>query len=332
MNDSSLAISGREKAAILLGYIGEETAANIMKMLEKDVIKNVTTVMTEVKTLSRVEIDAVLDEVKKKISEDILMIGGREYVQRVLKKGLGEKDARKLLEASKQATTFDKLNAVDSKVMANFLSGEHPQTAALMLSLLDPKKAAEIISILPDEIKGDVAIRIANLERITEDALKELEVVLKTQLNITEHQGHKVKGVQTVADILNNAAKDTEQTILELIEEAEPSVAEAIRSLMFVFEDLVDLDDRAIQSILKEISTSDLALALKTATDQLKEKIFRNMSQRAVQILKEEMETMGPVRVTDVETAQKSIVKVARRLEEEGKIIIASKGGEELIV
>ncbi|RMG03730.1 MAG: flagellar motor switch protein FliG [Nitrospirae bacterium] len=332
MSDTATELRGREKAAVLLGYVGEDVAAEILKMLDKPVIRSVTSVMTEVKTLNREEVKTVLEEVKSRLTEEVLMIGGKEYVQRVLKKGLGEKDAQKLLEASKQATTFDKLNTVDPKVMANFLSGEHPQTAALMLSLLEPKKAAEILSIMPDELKGDVAMRIANLERITDDALKELEAVLKTQLNIAESHGHEVKGVQAVADILNNASKDTEQGILEMMEEQEPSLAEAIRSLMFVFDDLVDLDDRGIQAILKEISTNDLALALKTATDQLKEKIFKNMSQRAVQILKEEMETMGPVRVSDVEAAQKNIVKVARKLEEEGKIIIASKGGEELIV
>ncbi|GBE01171.1 flagellar motor switch protein FliG [bacterium BMS3Bbin06] len=325
-------LRGREKAAILLGYIGEAAAAEVLRMVDKDIIKRITLVMSEVKTLKRDEVNSVLDEVKNKISEDVISIGGKEYAQRVLNRGLGEKDARKLLESTKQATTFDRLNGVDPKVIANFLAGEHPQTIAFTLSLLDPKSAAEILPLLPDDLKGDIAIRIANLERIPDDALKELEEVLKTQLNITEAQGRKVQGVKAVADILNNAAKDTEQMILEMIDEHEPNVAESIRALMFVFEDIVDVDDRAIQSILKEISTNDLALALKTATDQLKGKIFKNMSQRAVLILKEEMETMGPVRVSDVEQAQKNIVKVVRNLEEEGKIIIASKGGEELIV
>ncbi len=326
------ALKGHEKAAIMLSYVGEETASEILKRLDKETIEKITAALSELKTLKKEEMQAVLDEIKKSIDEGVVTMGGEDYVKRILYRGLGDENAEEVIESARRSNPLDKLNIVDTRLIVNFLSGEHPQTTAFVLSLLEPKKSAEVLSELPERLKGDVAMRISNLENIPDDALKEIEEVLKTQLNISESRGRKVDGVKTVADILNNAAKETEQTILELIEEQEPSRAESIRSLMFVFDDLVSIDDRGMQSILKEISTNDLSLALKTASDELKGKIFGNMSKRAVQILKEEIESMGPVRVSDVETAQQNIVKVTRKLEEEGKIILAGKGEEELIV
>ncbi len=325
-------LKGHEKAAIMLSYVGEETAAEILKSLDKETIGKVTAALAELKTLKKEELQAVLNEIKKSMNEGVVSVGGEDYAKRILSMGLGEEDAEELIESSKHYNPLDKLNSLDTRLIVNFLAGEHPQTAAFVLSLLEPKKSAEVLAELPDSLKADVALRIANMEKIPEEALKEIAEVLKTQFTISESKGRRVDGLKTVADILNNAAKETEQTILELIEEQEPGRAEAIRSLMFVFDDLVSIDDRGIQAILKEISTNDLALALKTASEELKEKIFRNMSKRAVQILKEELESMGPVRVSDVEKAQQNIVNVARKLEEEGKIIIAGKGEEELIV
>ncbi len=325
-------LKGHEKAAVLLSYVGEHVASSILKMLDRECIERITSVMTEVKTMKKEEIKQVLEEVKKRIKEETLSIGGKEYIKKVLHMGLGEEDAERVLESASRASPLEKLNDINGKLLVNFLSGEHPQTIAFILALLDVKKSAEVLSLLPDNLKGDVALRIANLDRIPEEALKEIEEVLKHQLNITESSSKKVEGVKAAADILNNVTKETEQLILELIEEHEPSMAESIRSLMFVFDDLVRIDDRGIQTILKEVSTNDLALALKTAPEELKEKIFKNMSQRAAQILKEEMETMGPVRVSDVEAAQQNIVKIARRLEEEGKIIITGSEEEELVV
>ncbi|NOZ25423.1 MAG: flagellar motor switch protein FliG [Nitrospirae bacterium] len=325
-------LKGHEKAAIMLSYVGEETAAEILKALDKETIGKVTAALAELKTLKKEELQAVLNEIKKSMNEGVVSVGGEDYAKKILSMGLGEEDAEELLESTKHYNPLEKLNSLDTRLIVNFLSGEHPQTAAFVLSLLEPKKSAEVLSELPDDLKADVALRIANMEKIPEEALKEIEEVLKTQFTISESKGRRVDGLKTVADILNNAAKETEQTILELIEEQEPGRAEAIRSLMFVFDDLAAIDDKGIQAILKEISTNDLALALKTASEELKEKIFRNMSKRAVQILKEEIESMGPVRVSDVEKAQQNIVNVARKLEEEGKIIIAGKGEEDLIV
>ncbi len=316
----------------MLSYVGEEAASEILKNLDRDTIAKISAALSELKTLKKEEIKAVLEEVKHAIDEETVAIGGKDYVRKILSKGLGKEDAERLLENSGRSDPLARLNTVETRLIVNFLSGEHPQTTAFVLSLLDPKKAAEVLSELPDELKGDVAMRIANLEKIPDEALKELEEVLQTQLNVGESRGKRLDGIKTVADILNRAGKETEQSILEMIEEREPMKAESIRSLMFVFEDLVSIDDRGVQTMLKEVSTNDLSLALKTASEELKEKIFRNMSKRAVQILKEEIESMGPVRVSDVEAAQQNIVKVARKLEEEGKIIIAGKGEEELIV
>ncbi len=327
-----MALKGAEKAAILLGYVGEDIASEIIKNLDKRTVEQITAVMKNVKTLKKEEVEAALEEIKKDLNDESITIGGKEFLKSLLTKGLSDEDAEKLIEEAERESPLDKLNFADASIIVNFLSGEHPQTIAFVLSLLEPKKSAEVISLLPEHLKADVAFRVARLDRIPEEALRELEDVLSTQLNITESQGKKIEGIKAIADILNNSPKDIEQGILEMIEQKDPNMAEAIRSLMFVFEDLINVDDRGIQTILKEVSTTDLALALKTAPEELKRKIFRNMSQRAAEILKDEMETTGPVRVSDVEAAQQNIVKVARKLEEEGKIIIAGKGEEELIV
>ncbi len=325
-------LSGAEKAAIFLSYVGEDVASQILRNLDDDHIREIASAMSEVRTLKKEEVKPVIEEVRRKIKEESVVIGGKEFVQRLLSKGLGDENAKKLLENTTRQGPIEKLNRTDPALLASFLSGEHPQTIAIILALLDPKKAAKVLTLLPDDLKGEVAIRIANLRMIPDEAIKEIENVLQSQFNITDTSGRKLEGAKTAAEILNNTPKELEQMIMEIIEEKEPEMAENIKSLMFVFDDLINVDDRGIQTLLKEVSTNDLALALKGASERLKEKIFKNMSKRAAEMLKDEMETMGPVRVSDVEAAQKTIVEIARRLEEEGKIILAGKGSEELIV
>jgi flagellar motor switch protein FliG len=203
---------------------------------------------------------------------------------------------------------------------------------ALILSLLEAAQAAEVLALLPEKIKDDVVKRIAATEQIPESILSELEEVLRGQLDVNKGKGRKVGGIKTVAEILNHSDRLTEQAILEKIEKENPNLADSVRKFMFVFDDLIQVDDKGIQAILKEIRTEDLSLALKTASNVLKEKIFKNMSQRAAQILKEEMELKGPVKVSEVEKAQQNIVKISRKLETEGRIVIAGRGGDELIV
>ncbi len=210
------------------------------------------------------------------------------------------------------------------------LQREHPQTIAIVLAHLEPTQAAEVLSKFPEQLKIEVSERIANLDQISPTILSELEDVLQSQLR-SYTQSRRIGGVKTVAEILNQLDRTSEELILKNIEEKDPILAEEIRKLMFTFEDLLYVDDRGIQTILKEVSTDDLALALKMASDELKEKIFKNMSSRAVEILKEEMEAKGPVRVSDIEKAQMNIVRVARKLEEEGKIVVAKRGGEAVV-
>jgi flagellar motor switch protein FliG len=259
-------------------------------------------------------------------------VGGKDFVQHILAKAVGEEEARRLLYTSEKKSSIERLSELDAKLLVSFLKDEHPQTIAFILSLLNPKKSAEVLMLLPQELREDVIMRIVRIDRVPEDALKEIDDVISSQMNLTSFSGSSMDGKKKMAEILNNSSKETSEALVELLEQKEPEMAEKVKSLMFVFEDLINVDDRGIQTILKEVSTSDLALALKTASDELKEKIFRNMSKRAAEMLKDEMEVMGPVRVSDVEKAQENIVKVARKLEEEGKIILAGKGSEELVV
>lgn len=328
-----MAFSGYEKAAIFLSSIGEEAAAEILKGLDIKEVGRISTHITRLKTLNRSDAETLFKEVSEKISKGNLRIGGGEYAKKVLLKGLGENDASKIMDMASRESTIDSLRWVDSKTLSNFLITEHPQTIALVLCLLEPAQASDILAHLPESLRGDIAMRIAKTESIPANAIEELEEVLKAHLDVNKgKQGRRLGGIKTVAEILNNCDRSTESMILEKIEQKDNVLSDSIRQLMFVFDDLVKVDDRGIQMILKEISTEDLSLALKTASEDLKEKIFRNMSQRAAQILKEDMEVKGPVKVSDVEKAQQNIVKVARKLEEEGKIVLAGRAGEEVVV
>jgi flagellar motor switch protein FliG len=324
-------LSGYEKAAIFLMTIGEESSAEIVKSLHVKDVGKLTMHMTRLKSISRSIMDDVMKEALGMVSDGDMYFAGEEFVKKVLSKGLGEEGASKIMEIASKEGPLDSLKWVDPKTLSNFLVSEHPQTAALIISLLEPVQASEVLSFLPDEIKADIAIRIATTEMIPESAVDELREVLREQIDLNRSKSTKIGGAKKVAEILNNCDRSTEQLVLSRIEEQKVELADSIRNLMFTFDDLVKVDDRGIQMILKETSTEELSLALKTTSEALKEKIYKNMSQRAVQILKEEIQTKGPVKLSDVEKAQQNIVKVARRLETEGKIVMASKSGEELV-
>jgi flagellar motor switch protein FliG len=323
---------GIEKAAIFLISVGEEAASEIMKNLDMNQVGMITSYMNRLKSIKKKDLDEIISEVNGKIHSGDVHVTGEDYVKKILKKGLGDENAGKILETAAQENSLDSLKWVDPKTLSNFLTSEHPQTVALILSLLEASQAAEVLALLPERIKDDVAKRIAATEQIPESILSELEEVLRGQLEVNKGKGRKVGGIKAVAEILNHSDRSTEQAILEKIEKENPNLADSIRKFMFVFDDLIQVDDKGIQTILKEIRTEDLSLALKTASNNLKEKIFKNMSQRAAQILKEEMELRGPVKVSEVEKAQQNIVKVSRKLEMEGRIAIAGRGGDELIV
>lgn len=322
--------SGIEKAAALLSLIGEDAASELFKHFDPIELARIIPMMSRIK-LTQEEAEAVLKEFSEKIGTAPVTVD-EEYIKAILTRAFGEEQAAKLISKIESgASAFDILRWLDSHAIVTMLQKEHPQTIAIILAHLEPSQAAEVLSKFPEQIKIEISHRIANLEQISPFVLSELEDVLQSQLR-SYTQSRRIGGIRTVAEILNQMDKTSEELILKSIEEKDPILAEEIRKLMFTFEDLINVDDRGIQTLLKEISTDDLALALKMASDELKEKIFKNMSQRAVEILKEEMEARGPVRVSDVEKAQLNIVRVARKLEEEGKIIISGKGGEAIVI
>jgi flagellar motor switch protein FliG len=322
--------SGIEKVAALLSLIGEDAATELFKHFDPIELARIIPMMSRIK-LTKEEADAILQEFSEKIGTTPFVVD-EEYIKSILTKAFGEEQAAKLISKIESgASAFDILRWLDSSAISTMLQREHPQTIAIVLAHLEPNQAAEVLSKFPEQQKIEVASRIANLDQISPTILSELEDVLQSQLR-SYTQSRRIGGVKTVAEILNQMDRASEELILKNIEEKDPILAEEIRKLMFTFEDLIHVDDRGIQTILKEISTDDLALALKMASEELKDKIFRNMSSRAVEILKEEMEAKGPVRVSDVEKAQMNIVRVARRLEEEGKIVLGGKGGEEVVI
>ncbi len=322
-------LSGVEKVAAFLSIIGEDAATVVFKHLDPLELARVIPMMARVK-LSPELAQGLMEEFAERLGSAMFAVD-EDYIKQILIKAFGEDHAKKLMDKIESgASAFDILRWLDSGAIANLLSREHPQTIAIIIAYLEPSQAAEVLSKLPEHIKIDVALRIASLDQISPSILGELEDVLQSQLQ-SYTRGRKIGGIKTVAEILNQLDRASEDLILKNIEEKDQILADEIRKLMFTFDDLIVIDDRGIQMILKEITTDDLALALKMASDELKGKIFKNMSQRAVQILKEEMEAKGAVRVSDVEKAQMNVVRVARRLEEEGKIVVGGKGGEEII-
>ncbi|TAN44329.1 MAG: flagellar motor switch protein FliG [Nitrospirae bacterium] len=322
-------LSGVEKVAAFLSMVGEESATQVFKHLDPMELSRIVPMMSRVK-ISPEEAIFVIREFYDKTGSAMLAVDD-EYIKKILTKAFGDDQAKKLMDKIESgASAFDVLRWLDSGAIASMLAREHPQTIAIVLAHLEPTQAAEVLAKLPEHIKIDVSLRIASLDQISPSILEELEDVLQKQLH-TYTRGRKIGGIKTVAEILNQLDRASEDLIIKNIEEKDQILADEIRKLMFTFDDLVHIDDRGIQMVMKEITTDDLALALKMASEELKTKIFKNMSQRAAQILKEEMEAKGAVKVSDVEKAQMNIVRVARRLEEEGKIVIGGKGGEEVI-
>ncbi len=325
-------MNGYEKAAVFLSSVGEDVAAQILKSLDPDEIGKISSCMSKLKSPERGTKEGIFQEALEKVQTGNFQVGGEDYVKNILTKGLGGEDAQKILEMVSKESPLESLKWVNAKTLSDFLATEHPQTTALILCLLEPEQAASVIINMPENLRDDIAARVAATDRIPESALKEIEAVLSVQLDMSKRDTKEFDGTKAIAEILNHCKGGADQELLERMEEQNPEVAESIRELMLVFDDLEEVDDKGIQLILKELGTEELSMALKTASDGLKEKIFRNMSQRAVKLLKDDMEAKGPVKVSEVETAQKTIVKVARKLSDEGTIMIAGRGSEEMIV
>ncbi|GAB4364514.1 MAG: flagellar motor switch protein FliG [Calditrichia bacterium] len=324
-------IPGPTKAAILLISLTEDIAAQIFKNLSPKEIERVSLEIANLEAVHSKTIQMVFQEFYRLLkAREYVAKGGLEYAQALLEKAFGLTEAKELVEkirASTQVRGFNTLKKADSSQLVNFLIKEHPQTIALILSHLMPEQTAEVLAEFPEDLRVDVAYRIATLGKISPQLLREIEEVVDglAEAVISEDMS-KTGGTEALAEILNKANRMTERSILERIEEINPELASQIKGLMFVFEDIVLIDDRGIQKILKQVDKKDLSLALKAADDNIKETIFRNMSERAAQLLKEDLEFLGPVRLKEVEDAQRRIIEVIKQLEDEGEIYISGRG------
>jgi flagellar motor switch protein FliG len=334
-------VSGPQKAAIFLYAIGEELASEIVKKLDEDEIKKLGGSMSKIASITPRVLDSVFSEFNElAVSQNqpiqIGHAGSSQFIKSVLSKAVEGGKAQTLLEQIQEEgrwNLFQKIRRLDPKILASFIKNEHPQTISIILAHLDSTQTAGVLEDLPAPLQNEVMFRIAELEKIPPGILEEVDQALQEEISMLENvEGRKVGGVRAVAEILNQVDTATESSILKGIEEQKQGLADEIRRLMFVFEDLLLLDDRSIISVLKEVGNEVLQLALKTASEELKEKIFKNMSERASEMMKEDLEVMGPVRLKEVEAAQQSIIKTAKKLESEGKIVLSSKGKEEVFV
>ncbi|NLT23397.1 MAG: flagellar motor switch protein FliG [Syntrophorhabdus sp.] len=328
-------LSGVRKAAILLLTMDDEVTKDVMKGLDEEEIEAIGKEITNLKLIPDHVVHRVQEEFMTKVSKKSKnVVGGESKFRLLVKKSFDEDRAEMLLGNldTKKGVPGEFLKRCDARVLANVIREEHPQTMALVLSVLGTKKAGDAISCLPERVQADVVVRMANLEKVDLKILSEVESVIRDQLESTMGgaEGKQLGGVEVVASILNQMDRTLESELLGRLEETNPELAEKIRQLMFTFEDLANLDDRSIQVLLKEVSSEDIGIALKGASDSMKEKIYSNMSERAAAMLKEDLEAMGPVRLSDVEKAQVKIAMIAKKLESEGKIFL-SRGNEEFI-
>lgn len=330
-------MDGVEKAATLLITLGPEKSALIFKHLKEEEIEQLTLEIANTSSVSPQTKEMVLNEFYEVcLAQQYIAEGGIGYAKELLEKALGEDKARDVigkLTASLQVRPFEFIRKTDPSQLLNFIQDEHPQTIALILSYLPPSQSSLVISSLPPEKQADVARRIAQMDRTSPDVIKQVEKVLERKLSSLVNQDYTiVGGVDAIVSILNSVDRGTEKHIMETLEVEAPELADEIRKKMFVFEDILSLDDRAIQRVLRDVENSDLALALKGATEEVQNVILNNLSSRLAVMIKEDMEFMGPVRMKDVEEAQQKIVNIIRKLEDSAEIVIARGGGDEIIV
>ena len=330
-------LGGIEKAAILLIALGPEKSATIFKHLKEDEIEQLTLEIANTRSISPTVKEDVVDEFYEIcLAQQYITEGGISYATDLLEKALGAEKARVVigrLTASLQVRPFEFIRKTDATQLLNFIQDEHPQTIALILSYLSANQAAQIVSALPADKQADVAKRIAQMDRTSPDVIKEVEKVLERKLASLVNQDYTiVGGVDAIVDILNTVDRGTEKNIMENLDIEEPELADEIRHKMFVFEDILTLDNRSIQRVLREVDNNELAIALKAANEDVQNIIFENLSSRLATMIREDMEFMGPVRMKDVEDAQQRIVNIIRKLEDSGDIVISRGGGDEIIV
>ena len=330
-------LGGLQKAAILLIALGPERSATIFKHLKEEEIEDLTLEIANTRSVTPAAKEEVITEFYGVcLAQQYIAEGGIGYAKELLEKALGNEKALDVigkLTASLQVKPFEFIRKTEASQLLNFIQDEHPQTIALILSYLAPSQAALIVSALPPDRQSDVAKRIALMDRTSPDVIKEVEKVLESKLSSLVNQDYTIiGGTDAVVEILNSVDRGTEKHIMESLEIEEPELVDEIRKKMFVFEDILLLDDRAIQRVLRDVENADLSIALKGSNEQVQNAIFNNMSSRLAVMIKEDMEFMGPVRMKDVEEAQQKIVNVIRKLEDAGEIVISRGGGDEIVV
>lgn len=330
-------LTGKQKAALLLISLGPDVSAQVFKHLSEEEIEQLTLEIANVRKVDSHQKEEILDEFNEMcLAQDFISQGGITYAKDILEKALGQQKALGIinrLTATLQVRPFDFARKADPNQILNFIQNEHSQTIALVLSYLEPEQASQILSELPQDKQAEVARRIALMDSTSPEVISQVEQILEQKLSSTVTQDYTIAGgIEAVVEVLNGVDRSTERTILDALEVQDPELAEEIKKRMFVFEDIVTLDNRSIQRVIRDVENADLQLALKVASEEVKDGIFINMSKRMADTFKDEMEFMGPVRLRDVEEAQTRIVATVRRLEESGEVIIARGGGDDIIV
>jgi len=326
-----------QKAAIALVAFGTEVSSIVLKSLSEADMERITVEIANLRDVPAQVEEKVISECHQIfMARQYISQGGVDFAREILEKAVGSKKATEILsrlESSFRTSGFNLLKNIDSKQLVGFIQNEHPQTIALILTQLTAQQAAAVLSELPPELQAEVALRIATMEKISPDILKEIESTLEAHFQESAEGDLSVSGgAKTMAEILNLIESAAEKNILQSLEAENPDLAAEIKNMMFVFDDLILLDDRSIQRLLKEVETKDLSIALKAASEEVKTKVYSNVSERVAVMIKEEMEFMGPMRLSDVETAQQRIVEAVRKLEEDGQIVISGRGGKEDVI
>ncbi len=327
-------LTGEQKAAILLLAMGEDAAANVMKHLPPGDIRKIGAQMAELSTISKEDEAEVIQDFRRSAANAGIGVEGLKYVQSVLDKALGKNKASQVMASlvSESYPGIESLRWMDAKAVVQLLRVEHPQTIAVVLAHLESEQASQVLIGLPETLRGDVILRLATMDEVEPDTLRALSDALEEAVQSRNRPSSmSLGGAKVTAEIITRLGKANESAILEKLAQRDAILADTIRSLMFVFDDLVKIDDRGIQEVLKEVNKEELTLAIRAANPTVKEKIFRNMSSRAASSLKEDMESRGPARLSDIERAQQNILKIVRKLEEEGKIVIGGSGAEAMV-
>lgn len=329
-------VSGVDKAAILLLSLGEEAASEVLRHMGPKEVHKISTAMAELRNISTAQVQNVISDFRTLIgSETSLGVGSQDYLRNVLVKALGEDKAGSIIDRvlmGENVSGLEQLKWMDPRAITEIIKLEHPQIIAVVLSYLDSELSAEVLTLLPENIRSDIILRMATLDRLQPTALIELNNVIERQFTGNDHvKSSTVGGVKTAANVLNLIEPSMEAVIIDGVSEIDSELAEKIQDLMFVFDDLASINDKGIQMLLREISSETLVIALKGSDDAIKQKIFGNMSKRAGDMLREDLDAKGPVRVSDVEAAQKEILMIARRMQEAGEISLSAGGGDEYV-